>query len=107
MPQLRRQPFLDGAVGGAAAGRVVAEAGGEIGDAAAGRAVDPQSRAKTVGVAGMADPRAAVAERVVARRALGEDLDGEAVGAVEILLRLAVGAVEAPVEPAHLGQALR
>src|SRR3954468_12738257 len=103
MPQLRRQPFLDGAVGGAAAGRVVAEAGGEIGNAAAGGAVDPQARAKAVGVAGMADPRAAVAERVVARRALREDLGGEAIAAVEILLGLAVGAVGAPVEPAHLG----
>src|SRR4051812_20246305 len=76
--QLRRQPLLDFAIGGAAARRVVAEAGGEIGDAGAPLAVDPEARAQAVGIAGMANERAAIAERVVAGRTLGEDLHREA-----------------------------
>src|SRR4051794_28975148 len=103
--ELRRQPFHDASIAGAAARRIVAEAGGEIGDADAARGVDPEPRAQAVSVAGMADQRPRVAERVVARRTLGEDLHGEAVAAVEILLGVAVGTVEPPGEPAHLGEA--
>ena len=48
--------------------RFVGKAGDVIGDADAAPAVDPDSRAQPIGIAGMADPGAALALRIVGAR---------------------------------------
>src|ERR1044072_6566129 len=98
-----RELLLDGAIGGSAARRIVAIAGGEIGDADAVFAVDPEARADAISVAGMADHPPFGVEQVVAAdvAASGQILHREAIFAIEAASAVAIPAVARPLAPPH------
>src|ERR1044072_6542899 len=98
-----RELLLDGAIGGSAARRIVAIAGGEIGDADAVFAVDPEARASAISVAGMAAHPPFAVEQVVAAdvAAARQILHPDAIYAIEAPFAVAIAAVERPLASHH------